>query len=104
VPLAECAGTHGEEVIAFARPHELDIVLADEGAHGLPAQVRRVLPSGATARIELTGQRGPDGGPDPPHFEVEITRERLAELNLQPGQSVRLTSSRLRVFPSDRQS
>jgi sulfate transport system ATP-binding protein len=104
VPLAECAGTHGEEVIAFARPHELDIVLADEGAHGLPARVRRVLPSGATARIELTGPRGADGGPEPPDFEVEITRERLAELNLQPGQSVRLTSSRLRVFPSDRQS
>jgi hypothetical protein len=37
-------------------------------------------------------------------FEVELTRERLAQLNLQPGQAVRLTPSRLKVFPLARQS
>src|SRR5262245_10101472 len=104
VPLAECPCAHGEEVIAFARPHELDIVVGDHGAHGLPAQVQRVLPSGATARVELTGSVPTNGTAELPHFEVEITREQLAELNLQPGQAVRLTSSRLRVFPLDRQS
>jgi sulfate transport system ATP-binding protein len=103
VPLAECACAHGEEVIAFARPHELDIVVDDQDAHGLPVQVQRVLPSGATARVELIGKPA-SAGADPPQFEVEITRERLAELNLRPGQAVRLTSSRLRVFPLDAQS
>ncbi|HXE86272.1 MAG TPA: sulfate ABC transporter ATP-binding protein [Hyphomicrobiaceae bacterium] len=104
VPLAECSAAHGEEVIAFARPHELDIVVGDDNAYGLPAHVQRVLPSGATARVELTGAAPANGTAELPHFEVEITRERLAELNLQPGQAVRLTSSRLRVFPLDRQS
>jgi sulfate/thiosulfate transport system ATP-binding protein len=104
VPLAECSGTHGEEVIAFARPHELDIVLGGDGVHGLPAQVQRVLPSGATVRVELTGSVPVNGTADLPRFEVEITHEQLAQLNLQPGQAVRLTSSRLRVFPLDRQS
>jgi hypothetical protein len=33
---------------------------------------------------------------------VELTRERLGELGLQAGQPVRLTSSRLRVFPAGR--
>jgi sulfate transport system ATP-binding protein len=104
VPLAECSGKHGEEVIAFARPHELDIVVGDDTAHGLPALVQRVLPSGATARVELTGSVGTNGTAEQRLFEVEITREQLAALNLQPGQAVRLTSSRLRVFPLDRQS
>jgi sulfate transport system ATP-binding protein len=100
VPLAECSGAHGEEVVAFARPHELDIVL--EGEQGVPASVQRVLVSGAMARVELTGNSCGPG--DPPRFEVELTRERLAQLELQPGQAVRLTSTRLRVFPLDRQS
>jgi hypothetical protein len=61
-----------------------------------------VLVSGATARVELTGNSCGSG--EPPRFEVEVTRERLTELKLQPGQAVRLTSTRLRVFPLDRQS
>jgi sulfate transport system ATP-binding protein len=95
---------HGEEVIAFARPHELDIVVGDDGGHGVPAKVQRVLPSGAIARVELTGSLGSNGAAEQRPFEVEITRERLSALNLQPGQAVRLTSSRLRVFPQDGQS
>jgi sulfate transport system ATP-binding protein len=105
VPLAECAGVcGGEEVVAFARPHELDIVVDGEGGQGVPASVRRVLVSGAVARVELTGDAAGGETAESPRFEVEISRERLRQLNLQAGQVVRLTSSRLRVFPVDRQS
>jgi sulfate transport system ATP-binding protein len=107
VPLAECSGVRGgDAVIAYARPHELDIVLDGDArsAEGLPASVKRVLVSGAVARVELTGDRRAGDGAEPPRFEVELTRERLAQLNLRPGQSVRLTSSRLKVFPLERQS
>jgi len=103
VPFADRSGVHSEDVVAFARPHELDIVKDCDTAQGLPAQVQRVMVSGATARVELTGH-AVNGTDEPPRFEVEITRERLAQLDLQPGQAVRLTSSRLRVFPADRQS
>jgi sulfate transport system ATP-binding protein len=104
VPLAERTGLHsGDDVIAFARPHELDIVADGDACCGVRASVRRVLLSGATARVELIGD-AVEGSEEPPRFEVEITRERLAQLGLQPGQAVRLTSSRLRVFPVDRQS
>ena len=65
--------------------------------------MHRVLVSGATARVELTGTVGNNGPAEPQHFEVELTREQLAQLDLKPGQAVRLTSSRLRVFPLDRQ-
>jgi sulfate transport system ATP-binding protein len=101
VPLAEAAAPEGEEVVAFARPHELDIATQD-GAPGIAVKVSRVLLSGATARVELTGLVGSNGHAEPQHFEVEMTRQQLADLALQPGQPVRLTSSRLRVFPSER--
>ncbi|MBO0765099.1 MAG: sulfate ABC transporter ATP-binding protein [Hyphomicrobiaceae bacterium] len=105
VPLAECPGVGGgEEVIAFARPHELDIVVNGDAGEGVPASVRRIFISGAVARVELTGDPPSGEAAEPRRFEVEITRERLGQLNLQPGQAVRLTSSRLRVFPVDRQS
>jgi len=104
VPLAEPGAAHGEEVIAFARPHELDIVVSGDARQGIAVKVNRVLLSGATARVELTGVVGSNGHAEPQHFEVELTREHLAELGLQPGQPVRLTSSRLRVFPLARQA
>ena len=74
--------------MAFARPHELDIVVDDRDARqGLSAKVDRVLLSGATARVELTGIIGSNGSAEPQHFEVELTREQLADLGLV-GRSV----------------
>ena len=85
----------GARVLGFARPHELDIVtaagLCDVEAHGIEAQVVRVLSFGATSRVELTGAEGA-------HYEVELGRDRAVALDLQPGQSVRLVPSRLSVF------
>jgi sulfate/thiosulfate transport system ATP-binding protein len=104
VPVAASAAAPGEQVVAFARPHELDIVVDDKDARqGLSAKVNRVLLSGATARVELTGIVGSNGHAQPQHFEVELTREQLADLGLVAGQSVRLTSSRLKVFPAEQQ-
>ncbi|WP_018229095.1 sulfate/molybdate ABC transporter ATP-binding protein [Methyloversatilis universalis] len=85
---------HGDEVIAFARPHELDIVTDVAGTDGVPARVARVLSFGVTARVELDGLNGATGQ----HFEVELTRERVEALALQEGQTVRLHPQRLRVF------
>jgi sulfate transport system ATP-binding protein len=104
VPLADAGAANGEDVIAFARPHELDIVVDRDAKEGLAVKVNRVLLSGATARVELTGVVGSNGHAEPQHFEVELTRQQLADLGLQPGQPVRLTSSRLKVFPLERQS
>jgi sulfate transport system ATP-binding protein len=85
---------HGAEVLAFARPHELDIVTDPQSTAGIAARVSRVLSFGVTARVELDGVNGSTGQ----HFEVEITRERAQELHLADGQQVRLVPSRLKVF------
>jgi sulfate/thiosulfate transport system ATP-binding protein len=103
VPLTGSDLPSGEDVVAFARPHEIDIVADGSTSEGLAAKVNRVLVSGAVARVELTGTVGVNGHAEPQHFEVELTREQLSGLDLQPGQPVRLTSSRLRAFPLERQ-
>ncbi len=89
---------HGAEVTAFARPHELDIVtdaaaMADSPA-GVAARIGRILAFGITARVELDGLNGATGA----HFEVELTRDRVAALELAEGQTVRLVPSQLKIF------
>ncbi|WP_281983450.1 sulfate/molybdate ABC transporter ATP-binding protein [Azonexus hydrophilus] len=85
---------HGAEVVAFARPHELDIDTDPASTAGIAARINRVLAFGVTARVELDGINGSSGQ----HFEVELTRERVSELGLKDGQAVRLVPFRLKVF------
>ena len=85
VPHAQDDLVHGAEVYAFARPHELEIVIDPAVTDGVAARV---------SRVELDGDNGATGQ----HFEVEISRDKVAELALVSGQRVRLLPSRLRVF------
>ena len=99
LPHDDQALEHGAEVLAFARPHELDIVPDAQRSDGVAARISRILSFGVTARIELEGSNGASGR----HFEVELTREQVTELALHEGQAVRLVPSRLKVFakPAD---
>ncbi|HWK54287.1 MAG TPA: TOBE-like domain-containing protein, partial [Hyphomicrobiales bacterium] len=85
----------GVDVLAFARPHELNIVtdLATEG--GLAAKVTRVLFLGSSSRVELEGLEQEQ------YFEVEVPLSELARLDLTPGQEVRIVPSRLRLFEQE---
>ncbi|MGE3066778.1 MAG: sulfate/molybdate ABC transporter ATP-binding protein [Hyphomicrobiaceae bacterium] len=98
VPVSESTVRDGEEAVAFARPHELDI-LAGSSGEGVPATVGRILLSGSVARVELMGKVGINGHTEPQRFEVELTRQRFSDLALQTGQPVRLMPDRLKVFP-----
>ncbi|MBB3283833.1 MULTISPECIES: sulfate/molybdate ABC transporter ATP-binding protein [unclassified Roseateles] len=80
-------------VQAYARPHELVIIPAQD-APGLPATVERVLAFGAAARVELRGASGE-------HLEAELSREQAEALQLASGQRVRLQASRLSLFGID---
>jgi sulfate transport system ATP-binding protein len=83
-------------VLAYARPHEL-LILTDPAASGLAARVERVLSFGAASRVELSAADGR-------HLEAELSREQAAALNLQSGQAVRLSASRLSLFETDSQA
>ncbi|AYH42896.1 sulfate ABC transporter ATP-binding protein [Azoarcus sp. DN11] len=94
LPHAQREFEAGAEVIAFARPHELDLVPEEYADAGVAARITRILAFGVTARVELDGLNAATGQ----HFEVELTRQRVAELALAEGQTVRLLPSRLKVF------
>jgi sulfate transport system ATP-binding protein len=99
LPNAGADHASGQEVVAFARPHELEIVVGEgSSAVGVPARVNRILSVGPLARVELSGLNGSGSSTGSQFFEVELSSQRLSELNLSAGQAVRLLSSRLRVF------
>jgi sulfate transport system ATP-binding protein len=102
MPIAGGGGTEGQDAVAFARPHELDIIADKASTVGVPATVSRILDVGAIARVELSAPpqatNGSGKAAEPQYFEVELSPEKLSELNLAAGQPVRIVSSRLRVF------
>ncbi len=94
----------GQSVIAFARPHELDILPIENASstscnsqttsvNGLPAHITRILDFGATANVELTLD-----GNTIQHYEAELTRGQLNALQLELGQAVLLRPTALKVF------
>ena len=94
VPHATGGFNPGDEVFAFARPHELRIVTDPAATDGLGARVVRVLTFGLKSRVELDGSGSAEGQ----HFEVELAQNDVDLLALQPGQQVRLLPSRLKLF------
>ncbi|WP_018605585.1 sulfate/molybdate ABC transporter ATP-binding protein [Uliginosibacterium gangwonense] len=84
----------GAEVIAFARPHELDIDTNIQASHGILATISRIQAFGITAKVELEREDAQQIH----HHEVEIPLDRLIALQLKGGQAVRLVPSRLKVF------
>jgi sulfate transport system ATP-binding protein len=75
---------------AWVRPHDLDVT-ADPVEGGVEAQVDRITRYGFDARIELTAA---DGEP----VLVQVTRERLEELELERGQIVWVAANTERTF------
>jgi sulfate transport system ATP-binding protein len=76
----------------YMRPHELDIVLHQNGVPGMPAQVRRVNPTGSLARIGLAIAGNEQ------EIQVDLTLERFTELNLRPGDTVFVLPKKVRAF------
>jgi len=88
--------SEGSPVVAFARPHETEIV-TDGSGEGVAAKVNRILTSGAVTRVELIANGDARGGRKD-YFEVEVTPNDLATLGLATGERVRIRSRRLSLF------
>jgi len=101
--LLPCATTHlngTKDVVAFARPHEMDIIPNPDVTYGVAAKVDRVLNLGAIARVEMTALTLKDANGTLLRLDAELTQRELSNLALDPGQRVRLVSRNLRVFPA----
>jgi sulfate/thiosulfate transport system ATP-binding protein len=97
IPHARTDLMDGEPVVAYARPHDLEIVPDAADATGVAARINRVLNNGGTLRVELIAN-GPERGGGKDYFEVEVAEAELSRLGLAHGQRVRLRSRRLSLF------
>ena len=88
----------GQEVIAFSRPHDTEIVANAQSEDGVSASINRILGNGAIARVELVANGDARKGRKD-FFEVEIPGSDVQSLGLSTGQHVKLRGRRLSVFP-----
>jgi sulfate transport system ATP-binding protein len=91
IPMPDAAA-HNAPVLAFARPHEIDISRSHAAWNALPAIVTDVRILGPMVRLELE-REGVEGV-----IEVELTRERYQQDKFVPGEAVFLRPGNLRVF------
>jgi sulfate/thiosulfate transport system ATP-binding protein len=95
LPLAACEAPEGAQVQAFSRTHDIAIAADGGEGQGVRARIQRILNVGGLIRIELAGAQNSAS-----HYEVELPRERVGELSLAEGQTVRLSAPRMVLFPS----
>ncbi|MFT3729875.1 MAG: sulfate ABC transporter ATP-binding protein [Hyphomicrobium sp.] len=87
----------GQDVIAFSRPQDTEIVSHDRSEDGISARVNRILGNGAVARVELVANGDARKG-QKEFFEVEIPGSELQTLGLSTGQRVKIKGRKLSVF------
>jgi sulfate transport system ATP-binding protein len=85
----------GSSVVAFVRPHEIEVHLTQNGSFSACAQVRWINPVGPTVKVGLELVDDGKG------IEVELTRERYATLPFSAGEFVYITPKGLQVFSGD---
>ena len=73
------------ENIAYIRPHELEI-LPGTSSQGMPATIIRILPFGASYKVELSTHNSLSKS----IIEVDVSRENTVAANLLPGQHVKI--------------
>jgi sulfate transport system ATP-binding protein len=78
----------------YIRPHELEIERYKNGVPSIAAQVARVNPAGAVAKVALTTGEGGE-------IQVDLPFERLEQLSLRQGETVYVSAKKARVFTPD---
>jgi sulfate transport system ATP-binding protein len=80
-------------VTAYVRPHDFDVTRHLNGHASWPGRVRQVVPLGGTVRLEVLLQDGTE-------VRAQVSLERRAELDLQPGDEIFVVPRELKVFTS----
>ena len=83
----------GSDVL-YVRPHDVDIQRDYRGEHGIRVRVQHVFSAGNYGRVALTRS---DNGET---IDAEVSRVRLAELNLTVGAEVWVVFRHIRLFPA----
>ena len=94
LPLDEHTLQADTDAVAYARPHDLEIVrLNGDTTEGIPTKVLRILAIGTLVRVELENP-----GSNVP-IEAEMTRDQYQELKLLEGEAVVVRTKNVRLFP-----
>jgi sulfate transport system ATP-binding protein len=78
----------------YVRPHDFEIDRRRNGSAAITANVLRVNPAGATAKISLAAADGKE-------FHAELPLDRFRELSLTPGDEVYVSPKNVRIFAPD---
>jgi sulfate/thiosulfate transport system ATP-binding protein len=81
--------------LVYVRPHDVEILLHEPGADGIPAIVRSIHTAGPQARLTLEQVQTHEP------VEAEISRLELDQLGLQPNDLVLLRLRQSRSFEKD---
>ena len=81
--------------VGYSRPHELEISRDQNGNDSLSAVVLQIQAVGPNVKLRLKRTESED------ILEAEITREKLRELDLKPGETVFVKPRLVRVFIAD---
>ena len=87
----KCAGADAP-LVAYARPHDIEILHPDQNGRGIRAVITRLYSVGPVVYLELNR---PDNGQT---VEAELARSRFHELNLREGDRISFVPRKLRVF------
>jgi sulfate transport system ATP-binding protein len=79
-------------LVAYARPHDIEINRIEQNGHGIEAVISRIYQAGPVVNLELTQRSGGQV------VEAEMTRQRYRELNLREGERISFVPRNLRVF------
>ena len=78
----------------YVRPHDLDINRHRNGSQSLQANIERINPAGAHAKLTLLGIDGNQ-------IQVDLPFERFSSLNLKKGELVYVSPRKVHVFAPD---
>jgi sulfate transport system ATP-binding protein len=87
-----------QDVIAFARPHEMELTPDSAAEDGVSASINRILGNGVVARVELVANGDARQGRKE-FFEVELPEAELTSKGFRNGQRVKLVCRNLTIFP-----
>ncbi len=82
----------GDALVAYARPHDIEINRIEKNGHGIEAVITRVYPAGPVMYLELSHHGNGQV------VEAEITRKRYRELDLREGERISFVPRNLRIF------
>jgi sulfate transport system ATP-binding protein len=85
-------GERTDAVVAYVRPHQLDITRRKNGTPSWPARVLRINNAGIQARVQLSLVD------EDREIEVVLSPDRLTELALQVGEVVHVKPLEVKVF------